>query len=100
MTADKDEGSRSMSGTKYFMDVKYHLVDCHKNTGAIPLWKSCSPSTWFAFINKKGTEVPISDLSLLSSWEYVFKQGGCCTHETDMDILSRFRGGIYVLEIY
>ena len=74
VTADKDMGSRSMSDTKFFVDLRHHLIDCHDESGAYPIWKSCSPSAWFGFVGSKGTTVAVSDLNLLSSWEYSPKQ--------------------------
>jgi hypothetical protein len=70
VSVDKDEGSRTVSDTRLFVDTEYHLIDCDDVTGAYPLWKSCSPSTWFSFVPTKGTTMPVSDLLLLSDWEY------------------------------
>jgi len=74
MSADKEGGSRTMTDTKFFTDVDFHLVDCDDETGAYPLWKSCSSSMVFEFWTTGGEKTTVSDLNLLSAWEYSPKQ--------------------------
>ena len=74
MSADKEGGSRSMSDTKFFIDLEHHLINCDDETGAYPLWKSCSSSMAFEYWTSQGQKTTVSDLNLLSSWEYSPKQ--------------------------
>jgi hypothetical protein len=70
VSVDKDDGSRSVSDTRFFVDAKHHLTDADDESGAYPLWKPYSRTIWFAFVPSKGTSKPVSDLLMLSAWEY------------------------------
>ena len=70
MTADKDMGSRNMSHTQFYLDVPHHLIHREEESGAFPIWKSCSSSMFFAFLPSKGKSTTVSDISMLSHWEY------------------------------